>query len=206
MYGQVSYGLLKYAQEGDLGGSMPDGHFVDLARYAPPYFRRVRELAALWKAEGYEIGLLQYHLRDLAEQAFIPTATWGLALWEEMYGVSTNLALSYEDRREILYAKLRGQGTTTRVMIKQTAEAFSGGEVDVIEDNANHLFIVRFVGIKGIPQNMNAFVTMLEDIKPAHLAYRFEYRYTIWGDLVGKLWSGYVGKSWAEIRTMMEDE
>lgn len=177
-----------------------EDHYIDIARYAPPFFRDVRELAQIYRAEGYELGLLQYYLDDLAKQAFVSTATWGLVYWEEQYGIATNLTLDYEDRREILYAKMRGQGTTTIAMIKQTAEAFSGGEVDVIEDNPNHFFIVCFVGVKGIPRNMQAFINMLEDIKPAHLAYRFEYRYTVWNNLLGDTWDGLGGLTWSGLR------
>jgi len=85
-------------------------------------------------------------------------------------------------------------------MIKQTAEAFSGGDVDVIEDNPHHFFVVRFVGIKGIPRNMQSFVSMLEDIKPAHLAYRFEYRYTVWDNLQSDTWAGLGKLTWSEAR------
>lgn len=183
-----------------------EDYYIDLARYTPPFLREIRELAEIWRTEGYEIGLLEYNIRDLIKQAFIVTATWGLIYWEEMYGITTNLTLSYEQRREVIIARMRGQGTTTKAMIQQTAEAFSGGEVDVIEDNSAHVFIIRFVGTKGIPRNMSAFVNMLDDIKPAHLAYQFEYRYTVWNDLGGRTWADLGEKTWSEVRTMKEDK
>ena len=175
-------------------------YYIDIARYAPPFFRDIREMAQIYRTEGYELGLLQYYLDDLVRQAFVSTATWGLVYWEEQYGIATNLSLANEDRREIIYARMRGQGTTTIAMIKQTAEAFSGGDVDVIEDNPHHFFVVRFVGIKGIPRNMQSFVSMLEDIKPAHLAYRFEYRYTVWDNLQSDTWAGLGKLTWNEAR------
>lgn len=121
-----------------------------------------------------------------------------------MLGVATNMSLTYEQRREILMAKLRGQGTTTRKMIEDTAVSFSGGEVKVIEDNPNHLFIIQFIGIKGIPRNMQAFVSMLEDIKPAHLAYRFEYRYTIWNEVRPYIWNHLTTITWDDVKTLKE--
>lgn len=183
-----------------------DDYFINLARLAPPFLGEIRELAELWQTEGYELGLLEYYIYDLVNQAYVLTATWGLTFWEEMYGVKTDVTLSDEQRREVIIARIRGQGTTTIEMIKETAESFSGGEVDVIEDNPNHFFIIRFVGTKGIPRNMSAFVNMLEDIKPAHLAYKFEYRYTVWNDLKGKAWTDLAKKTWSEVRTMKEDE
>lgn len=203
MYGRTLYGRGQYAQNTP-ESQVSEDYFIDLARYVPPFLAELRELAEIYRTEGYEIGLLQHELRDLFDQCFIVTATWGLSLWEEMYGVPTNLALSYEQRREILMAKLRGQGTTTRGMIEDTAATFSGGEVKVIEDNPNHFFIIQFVGIKGIPRNMQAFVSMLEDIKPAHLAYRFEYRYTTWKELKPYTWGRLGAMTWANVRTLKE--
>lgn len=110
----------------------------------------------------------------------------GLIYWEERYGIETNLDLSYEQRREIVKAKKKGQGTTTKQMIKNVAEAFSGGEVDVIENTAPYTFTIQFIGVKGIPRNMQAFINMLEDIKPAHLGYVFKYTYTSWDYLDNK--------------------
>jgi acetolactate synthase small subunit len=203
MYGNTQYGRNQYAQE-RAGSDIPVEYFVDLSRYAPPFLAEIRELAEIYWAQGYEVGQLQHDLEDLIDQCYIVTATWGLSRWEQMLGVATNMSLTYEQRREILMAKLRGQGTTTRKMIEDTAVSFSGGEVKVIEDNPNHLFIIQFIGIKGIPRNMQAFVSMLEDIKPAHLAYRFEYRYTIWNEVRPYIWNHLTTITWDDVKTLKE--
>lgn len=203
MYGNIQYGRNQYAQE-RAGSNIPKEYFVDLAQYAPPFLAEIRELAEIYRTQGYEVGQLQHELEELIDQCYIVTATWGLSRWEQMFGVATNMSLTYEQRREILMAKLRGQGTTTRKMIEDTAVAFSGGEVKVIEDNPSHLFVIRFVGIKGIPRNMQAFIAMLEDIKPAHLAYRFEYRYTIWREVKPYTWAQIRLMTWSEVRILKE--
>ena len=206
MYGQSKYGLSKYGYN-PASDITPDDYFVDIARYVPPHLQKLKELQEIYRTEGYEIGSLSlYYLKDLLSQAFVSTATWGLVFWESEYGIGTNLTLTYEERREIIFAKMAGQGTTTIEMIRQTAEAFSGGEVEVIEDNPNHFFIVKFVGIKGIPRNMQAFITMLEDIKPAHLTYKFEYRYTVWNNLKPFKWNELKDQTWAGVRTMKESD
>ena len=204
MYGKESYGRQRYQIASPDVPAESENYFVDLAGYAPHFLAEVRELAEIYRAEGPEIGLLQHELRDMLDQCFIETATWGLVRWEQMLGVDTNMSLTYEQRREILMAKLRGHGTTTKRMIEDTAATFSGGEVNVIEDNPNHLFVIQFIGIKGIPRNMQAFINMLEDIKPAHLAYRFEYRYTTWEELKPYTWKQLGAMIWDEVRTIKE--
>jgi uncharacterized protein YmfQ (DUF2313 family) len=177
-------------------------YFLDLTKYVPPFVCQIHEMKALYDVQGKELGDLNYYISDLLKQCFIDTATWGLLYWEDEYGIETNLSLSYEQRREILKAKKRGQGTTTKAMLKNAAEAFSGGEVSIIEDNENYLFIIQFVGVKGIPQNMQAFMNMLEDIKPAHLTYNFKYTYTIWNFIMEKklTWNNIKTKNWEELK------
>ena len=205
MYGKIRYGKSKYSQEGS-AEQYQDEYFHDVSRYIPEYLIEKRELRASCHAEGYEIGLAYYNIRDSFDQLFLTSATWGLNRWEGMYGIDTNLSLSYEQRREIIAAKIRGQGTTTRQMIEATAAAFSGGEVEVIEDNPNSHFTIRFIGVKGIPRNMQAFIVMLKSIKPAHLKYSFEYTYTTWNSLRPLTWSSISEKSWDGLRTMREVE
>ena len=49
---------------------------------------------------------------------------------------------------------------------------------------------------------MQAFIDMLEDIKPAHLSYSFEYTYTVWGNLKGLTCGDLKAQTWGEIRIM----
>lgn len=203
MYGKTRYGLTQYA-DASSRQEYQDEYFQDISKYVPEFIAKTAQFKALHNVEGHEIGLAFHNLRDDYQQVFLDTATWGLNRWEEMYGIATNLSLSYEQRREIVAAKIRGQGTTTRQMIAVTAEAFSGGEVEVIEDNPNSHFIIRFIGIKGIPRNMQAFIAMLEDIKPAHLKYSFEYTYTTWNSLRPLTWNSIADKTWDGLRTMRE--
>ncbi|BCZ49434.1 hypothetical protein psyc5s11_55010 [Clostridium gelidum] len=175
---------------------------IDLTKYVPTFISEISEMKAIYDVQGTELGSLLYYSKDLLNQFFINTATWGLIYWEDEYGIDTNLNMNYEDRRTVLKAKKRGQGTTTKEMIKNVAESFSGGEVNIIENNANYSFIVKFIGIKGIPKNMEAFKNMLEDIKPAHLGYVFEYTYTVWNVLKEKnlTWISSEVKTWDELK------
>lgn len=163
---------------------MGDNDFINLSAFVPDFISEIEEIKSVYTVEGEELGLLEKEIKDILNQFRVDTATWGLTIWEKIYGIETDLSLSYEERREIVKAKIRGRGTTTIVMIKNTAEAFSGGEVEIIEHNTDSYFVVKFVGTKGVPSNMSAFCNMLNEIKPAHLNYEFEYTYNILNDLL----------------------
>ncbi|NRT32449.1 hypothetical protein BJV38_004966 [Clostridium beijerinckii] len=177
-YGTTQYGINEEDNIDEIKLISPD-----LMKYMPDYYITSKVMKELESSNSLEIGRLNYKIRDIKNQLWIDTATWGLSYWENEYGIETNLSLGYEQRREVLKAKKRGQGTTTKQMIKNVAETFSGGEVNIIQDNPNYAFVVQFVGVKGIPKNMQLFKDMLENIKPAHLGYTIKYTYTVWNVL-----------------------
>ena len=201
MYGSNQYGLVKYA-ENTITPVDIEKYKIDLTKYVPPFVIEIPEMKASYDVQGTELGGFLYYSDDVKKQLHIDTATWGLVYWEERYGIETNLDLSYEQRREMVKAKKRGQGTTTMQMIKNVAEVFSGGEVNVIENTGPYIFTIQFVGVKGIPRNMQAFINMLEDIKPAHLAYEFKYTYTVWSFLKEKklTWNNSKAKTWDQLK------
>lgn len=175
---------------------------VDLTKYVPPFIvAEIKDMRAIYDVQSFEIDKINYCIEDIQKQFYIDTATWGLAYWEKRYGLETNINISYEQRREIIKAKKRGQGTTTKAMIKNAAEAFSNGEAEIIEVNSEGYFKIKFVGIKGIPDNMEAFKSMLEDIIPAHLGYVFEYTYTTWGEVKKATWGTIKTGSWGDLKT-----
>jgi uncharacterized protein YmfQ (DUF2313 family) len=147
-----------------------------------------------------------YFLNDFLKQFLTPTtATWGLAFWEQGLGLKTDISKSYEERREIIMSRLRGIGTIGRDVIKRAAEAFSGGDVDVIEYPAEHRFVVKFVGTLGVPKNMVSFIEMIEDLKPAHLAYSFEYTFTWWDMLKELTWAQAGTMTWSQLKEYWEE-
>ena len=86
------------------------------------------------ESNSIEVDMLKAYVEDLSKNLYVKTATWGLDLFEGELGLVTDKSISYEERRERILAKKRGNGTTTKKMLKNTAEAFSGGEVEVIEN------------------------------------------------------------------------
>ncbi len=173
----------------------------DLMQYLPPYYENSAIMKAIHDAYSEEFGYIYFFLEDFVKQFLTPTtATWGLAFWEQELGLKTDISKSYEERREIIMARLRGIGTVGKDVIKRAAEAFSGGDVDVIEYPAEYRFVVKFIGTFGVPKNMASFIEMIEDLKPAHLTYGFEYTYT-WWDLLKKLtWAQAGMGTWNDLR------
>ena len=98
---------------------------------------------------------------DLTEkELFAASAEKWLPLWEAAYGIPSDEGKSLADRRSRLLSKLRGAGTTTPEQIRQAVSAFANSDCEIIERAADYAFDIRFVGVYGIPPN-------IDDVKAA---------------------------------------
>lgn len=200
MYGVNKYGTICYSMN-SLDDTIDNKDIIDLSKYVPPIIYSRPEFQTTYKSQGLELSILNKNIKDLQSQLFVNTSTWGLDFLERDYEIKTDLSKTYEERREVILAKKRGNGTVTKKMIKNTAKAFTNVEVDVIE-NKDYSFTVRFIGEKGIPKNLQDFKDMLEEIKPAHLAYNLEFTYTVWDFLKEKqlTWSSASEQTWDQLK------
>ena len=176
---------------------------INLLDYLPSFYHNSNIIKSFIDSNSIEANILKDYVEDLSKNLYVKTATWGLDLFEEELGLATDKSISYEERRERILAKKRGNGTTTKAMIKNTAEAFSGGEVEVIENFNDYSFVVKFVGVLGIPKNLTLFKNMIEEIKPAHLNYELAFTYTVWSMVMAKsnTWNDFNNKTWVELMT-----
>ena len=172
-----------------------------LMEYMPSYYQKSEVFINLLQAFTNALNENNYSILDLENQLFVDTATWGLDVWEKELNIYTDLSKSYIDRREFIKSRLRGSGTCTIEMIKNTALAYTNAEIDVIEDNPNYTFKIKFVGVKGIPSDVNAFKSTIDTIKPAHLTYTVEYSYNTYDSLKTKTHDFLSGKTHDQIRT-----
>jgi hypothetical protein len=206
MYSKKTYGVSSYLdiekvkEEQD---KIEIKREADLLEYLPSFYHNSDVIKSFMESNSIEVDTLKAYIEDLIKNLYIKTATWGLDLFEEELGLATDKSISYEERRERILAKKRGNGTTTKAMIKNTAEAFSGGEVEVIENFNNYSFVVKFVGVKGIPKNLTLFKNMIEEIKPAHLNYELAFTYTVWSMVMAtdNTWNDFNNKTWVELMT-----
>nr|DAY25704.1 MAG TPA: tail protein [Caudoviricetes sp.] len=147
-------------------------------QHMPKYYRDILEIEELQNAIDLQLDELDIMSNEVLKQFFIYTATWSLPLWERIFGLTVGDTTSnLKERRENVISKLRSYGTTTKDMIVRVAKAFTNGEIEVIEDNPNYSFTIKFTSIVGIPDNLDNFKKVVSTIKPAHLNFNIEFRY-----------------------------
>lgn len=141
-------------------------------------------MTSILDAEGIELDDLRMSLEEVLQQFYVETATEiGLNLWEQFLGLSSYAGKPLDQRRSRIISKLRGIGTITESLIKNVAESYTYGTVEVNENPAEYSFTIIFVDQHGVPPNYKDLQAAIEEIKPAHLAINYVVRYLIWGEL-----------------------
>jgi len=120
-------------------------------------------------AIGTQVTSIQGARDDMKRQACPATATWGMAFYESSWGLVVDENKPMDQRLAAWRAKRRGVGTTTVEVIKNIAESFYNGEVDVVEHKKEFWFEVIFLSQTGIPPNLADLQFAIEEVKPAHM-------------------------------------
>lgn len=148
--------------------------------YIPRFYEDIAEANNIIESESNEIYDLDINTKDVLKQFFVETATeWGLDLWEQMLGLASYTGKPLDQRRSRIISKIRGTGTITVNLIKNVAESFIYGKVEVREYPSQCSFTVKFVDDLGVPPNLEDLMQAIEDIKPAHLKVEYEYKYLL---------------------------
>ena len=141
-----------------------------------PYFYSNGYTRPIIDAEQVEADILYREIEETLKQCFVETATWGLDYWEEMLFLPKGTGKTYDERRSIIYARMRSTRTTTVEVVKELASAFFSPEnVTVTEHNSNYSFNIEFENIKVSTAKLQDVINVLEIYKPAHLNYDFTF-------------------------------
>ena len=167
-----------------------------------PYFYNNGYTRPIIDAEQEERDILVEEIADTLRQMYVSTATWGLDYWEKMLCLPTDKGKTYDDRRSVIYARMRATRTTTVEVVRELASAFFNSEnVIVTEYNENYMFHIEFenvfskyigdpintdvvdeaiidyaaAGDEEILMNCSNVEKVIDIYKPAHLNYSFVF-------------------------------
>ena len=142
---------------------------MSLLDYLPESYQNSPETVDLLEAIGQQTDTLYDRYLDFLNQHQVCTATWSLSFWEQIYGIPADVSKPEQERREILYSKMRAIGSVTPEMIRKLAAAFSEGEPVVTEFPSEYRFTVFVTQSLDHPTYLHGLYTAIEEMKPAHL-------------------------------------
>ncbi|PPQ49137.1 phage portal protein [Paenibacillus peoriae] len=150
-----------------------------LMSYLPDYYQEIEEFVQIMDAEDIEFDKLNAAIVDTFRQFHPETATWGIKYWEKDLKIVSMPSKPIEQRRSVVISKMRGSGKVSASMIKNVADSYDRGEVDVTVFPSEYYFVIRFIGTLGVPPNLQDLKDAIEEIKPAHLEVRYKFRYLV---------------------------
>ena len=182
-----------------------------LAERLDPRLDEIPTFHELTEAESFEFD----HIREIIDEAELNmtlshTTESKIEDREYEFGVISDPSKPIEQRRAVLVAKLRGQGTTTPAAVLNIAASFDFGEISIDESSTPYTVRIVFEEFRGVPPNMADFIAAIEEIKPAHLVFEYVYKYNTWGDYksfnktIGE-WEE-MGMTWCWIKTYQPED
>ncbi|EFD04399.1 hypothetical protein HMPREF0631_1390 [Peptostreptococcus anaerobius 653-L] len=175
----------------------------DLIEYFP-YCYRSEYLSDIVRCCQVEVEQLFSDIVDSEKEYCVSTATYTLEYWDKFVGIDYISDVDIDTMRSSIMASMKSNGTTTVALVKSIAESYSNGTCEIIEDYANYKFTVKFTGTVGVPSRIDEIRKIIDKVKPAHLAYDFEFKYRTWNDIkaYGKTWNEWkaLGKTWKDLR------
>lgn len=150
-----------------------------LRGYLPSYYDEIVEFDALTATEGVEFDRLYSDIETLLNESYPETSTIFLDRYEKDLQIPVDPTKPVDQRRSVIISKMRGSGKVSGSMIKNVAQAYDGGTVNVGVDIPHYTIIITFIDSLGTPLNIDDLKQALEDIKPAHMRIEYKFRYLL---------------------------
>jgi len=191
MYGENLHGEKLYGEDGNSRSSIDKKRYeLNIFNQLPPgLYKDSKDTTNMAEISTYETTINKI-LNDIDsledEVTFVNAKNIGIARKEDVYGIKTNNSRFIEYRKSTVISKARGVGVITKQAIENMAAAYSNGEVEVIEIEDAYI-IIKFIGVKGIPPNLDDLINILEYMLPAHVIYKLEFILITYGMLKNNL-------------------
>ena len=124
----------------------------------------------IYQVMGEELDRIGIPVEELALQAFVNSATWGLKYWEELVGLPIQEDLDYLTRRALINEKINKYHPINPEWLGQFLSGITGREVEVTENPKTYTFSVK-IGNGRNEYSLPLTIRRLDAAKPAHLAY-----------------------------------
>jgi hypothetical protein len=177
---------------------------TDMISYLNKLYRDDPWVNELFNSAGVEMDKIGDLLDEIVNQMFFDTAIEdGLMIYEKELGITTNTSLNLADRRSAISAKWKMGSKSDLELIQLIADSWHNGAVEV--EFLSGKIHVQFVSIYGIPTDLDGLKDAIEQIKPAHLAIYYTFKYRTHGQLTSYTHVHLASYTHAEIRGEVQD-
>lgn len=139
-----------------------------------PLEAEMKQMADLLGVEQEELNLLLKEIEKMYLRLRVKSADEdGITLWETEYGIQHNTALTIEQRRAKVLAKMNSGLSATKEMLENLVkQILDADDVKIVEYPAEYRFEI-YVHTQFFEENMMIADDAVSEARPAHLAYKF---------------------------------
>lgn len=112
----------------------------------------------------------------------IYSASNDLEEYEKDFVINASNNYDSDFRISKIISKLRGQGIITVERIKDICQSYSNGEVSVTPIPREFTLLIKFIGTKGIPPNIDDLKNILNQLKAGDWTIIYEFSYITWNE------------------------
>lgn len=173
----------------------------DMIKYLPLYERKSEVFHEILDSYDREFRNTEQMLEVVNRNIFLDSAIETLPIYERDLGIKTVKTLRYDQRREQISSRNRASfSQTTEETIKLVSSAYSNGEVEINKTSVKGVYEIKFVGSKGIPDNIDGLRQALDIIIPAHLGVTYTFSFNPWDFVSDKTWGEVANMTWNDLR------
>ena len=151
--------------------------------YYPEVIRSIQEFKAIIDSESLEFEDLASERENVLNNAYLTTMDeTRVSEWEKILGIKPLDHSTLIDRRDVVIARIRGQGKLNTDLINTIVKTFTEGTAESWMENG-----VLYVAITPPPNNKQyRFENVEQEISkkvPAHLGFQISRNYFTWDDI-----------------------
>lgn len=151
--------------------------------YYPPVISAIREFQAIIDSESPELSNIHDEMSGVLDNSYLLTMDEErLTQWEKMLNIPIVDDSTLQDRRDVIVARLRGQGKLNSALINTIVNTFTGGSANSwVEDST------LYVEVTPSPDNKQyKFENIEHELQnkvPSHLGLEVIRNYYTWGEV-----------------------
>ena len=156
--------------------------------YYPNVIRSIKEFRAIVDGEYPEFEALKTARDRVIDDAYLTTMTEDRIIeWEKALKITPPLDSTIENRRDVIIARMRGQGKLNTALINLIVKTFTGGTAESwysISDNTLYINILPPSNDKNF--NLDSVIQELDRRVPAHLGLNITQVFATWDQIHDK--------------------
>lgn len=137
------------------------------------YYQDSKIMQSILDTQGIEIDAIRDKIKNILEQFYVDTATWGLDLWEKELNIQDTTG-NYSERRNRIKLYLAKPVSVTPRFLTDLVNRYSEKKsAKIIEHNSEYCFEIEVAADDKIDwDNINKSINLY---KPAHLGFKIVF-------------------------------